>query len=120
MTFLKLLKQTSEYQDQAIQLEEEYGRLFYENGESKDPTLGGKASITVPAAGIKDEKGESGTIAIPKLDLSIIYMQQNNQAKDQEEGDEDDDEEDDEDDSDEGGNAQNKGKYEYGKKMNSA
>ena len=88
MTFLKLLKQTPEFEDQATKLEGEYMRLYYANGQSKDPTLGGKSSIQVPA-GKQDAKKEDNqeaengdgtnndTIEIPKLDLSIIYMQQN-------------------------------------------
>lgn len=39
-TFLKLLKKTDEYGDQAKQLEKEYDRLFTEEGLSKDAALG--------------------------------------------------------------------------------
>ena len=63
-TFLKLLKKTKEYGDQADRLEKEYDRLFTEDGLSKDPAIGGPGAVIEVAGGI----------SIPKLDLSIIYM----------------------------------------------
>lgn len=75
-TFLKLLKKTSEYGEQANRLEAEYDRLFTEDGLSKDPAIGGPGAVI--------EVGKSG-ISIPKLDLSVIYMQQQAAETDQEE-----------------------------------
>lgn len=62
-TFLKLLKKTKEYGDQASRLEKEYDRLFTEDGESKDPAIGGPGAVV-----------QKGDIAIPKLDFSVIYL----------------------------------------------
>ena len=63
-TFLKLLKKTNEYGDQAHRLEKEYDRLFTEDGLSKDPAIGGAGAVV-----------ERGGVTIPKLDFSVIYMQ---------------------------------------------
>lgn len=61
---MKLLKKTKEYGEQADRLEKEYDRLFTEDGLSKDPAIGGPGAVI-----------ERGGVAIPKLDLSVIYMQ---------------------------------------------
>ena len=63
-TFLKLLKKTQEYGEQANRLEKEYDRLFTEEGLSKDPQIGGPGAVV-----------EKGGVTIPKLDFSVIYMQ---------------------------------------------
>lgn len=73
-TFLKLLKKTKEYGDQADRLEKEYDRLFTEDGLSKDPAIGGPGAVV-----------ERCGVSIPKLDLSVIYMQQNQQSDNNEE-----------------------------------
>ena len=44
-TFLKLLKKTNEYGEQANRLEKEYDRLFTEDGLSKDPAIGGPGAV---------------------------------------------------------------------------
>jgi hypothetical protein len=44
-TFLKLLKKTKEYGEQAARLEKEYDRLFTEDGLSKDPQIGGPGAV---------------------------------------------------------------------------
>jgi len=62
---LKLLKKTEQYGEQATQLEKEYDRLFTEDGLSKDPEIGGAGAVI-----------EVSNNVIPKLDLSIIYLQQ--------------------------------------------
>ena len=62
-TFLKLLKKTSEYGEQANRLEVEYDRLFTEDGLSKDPAIGGPGAVV-----------ERGGVSIPKLDFSVIYL----------------------------------------------
>ena len=62
-TFLKLLKKTNEYGEQANRLEKEYDRLFTEEGLSKDPAIGGPGAVV-----------ERGGVSIPKLDLSVIYL----------------------------------------------
>ena len=69
-TFLKLLKKTNEYGEQANRLEKEYDRLFTEEGLSKDPQIGGPGAVI-----------EKGGVKIPKLDFSVIYMQQNQQSE---------------------------------------
>jgi len=46
-------------------LEKEYDRLFTEDGLSKDPEIGGPGAVI-----------EVSNNVIPKLDLSIIYLQQ--------------------------------------------
>jgi len=61
---LKLLKKTKEYGEQADRLEKEYDRLFTEDGLSKDPAIGGPGAVI-----------EHRGVSIPKLDLSVIYMQ---------------------------------------------
>ena len=72
-TFLKLLKKTEQYGEQATQLESEYDKLFTEEGLSKDPAIGGQGAVV--------KVNESTTL--PKLDLSIIYMQQAENEDDQ-------------------------------------
>lgn len=62
-TFLKLLKRTDQFGAQAESLEKEYEKLFNEEGQSKDPELGGAAAVV-----------QVGAHCIPKLDLSIIYI----------------------------------------------
>lgn len=62
-TFLKLLKKTKEYGEQATRLEIEYDRLFTEDGQSKDPAIGGPGAVV-----------QKGGVTIPKLDFSVIYM----------------------------------------------
>lgn len=44
-TFLKLLKKTKEYGEQAVKLEKEYDKLFTEEGLSKDPQIGGPGAV---------------------------------------------------------------------------
>lgn len=61
-----MLKKTNEYGDQANRLEKEYDRLFTEDGLSKDPAIGGPGAVIETAGGV----------SIPKLDFSVIYMQQ--------------------------------------------
>jgi hypothetical protein len=61
---LKLLKKTEEYGDQASKLEKEYDRLFTEDGLSKDAAIGGPGAVIM-----------IGDQTIPKLDLSVIYLQ---------------------------------------------
>ena len=68
-TFLKLLKKTNEYGEQANRLEKEYDRLFTEDGLSKDPAIGGPGAVV-----------ERGGVTIPKLDFSVIYMQRDQQS----------------------------------------
>ena len=72
-TFLKLLKKTKEYGEQATKLEKEYDRLFTADGLSKDPQIGGPGAVI-----------QKGNVAIPKLDLSVIYMQQNASSNNEE------------------------------------
>ena len=62
-TFLKLLKKTKEYAEQASKLELEYDRLFTEDGISKDPAIAGRAATV-----------QKGDVTIPKLDLSVVYL----------------------------------------------
>ena len=64
-TFLKLLKKTAEFGDQAAQLEKEYDKL-YENGEAEFNLSNEQKFIDVT----------SRKIPIPMLDLSIIHIQQ--------------------------------------------
>mmetsp|Transcript_15227 Transcript_15227/g.25771 ORF Transcript_15227/g.25771 Transcript_15227/m.25771 type:complete len:98 (+) Transcript_15227:483-776(+) len=63
-TFLKLLKKTEEFGDQAAQLEKEYDKL-YENGEAQFNLSNKQRFIEV-----------QNKIQIPMLDLSIIHIQQ--------------------------------------------
>ena len=70
-TFLKLLKKTNEYGEQAHRLEKEYDRLFTEDGLSKDPAIGGPGAVV-----------ERGGVTIPKLDFSVIYMQREQHSED--------------------------------------
>lgn len=69
-TFLKLLKKTKEYGDQATRLEKEYDRLFTEDGLSKDPQIGGPGAVIQTNTGVE----------IPKLDFSVIYLQREQQS----------------------------------------
>lgn len=62
-TFLKLLKQTDEFGEQAAQLEEEYEKL-YKEGERQYNLSGQQKFISVG----------SKSIQIPMLDLSIIHI----------------------------------------------
>lgn len=62
-TFLKLLKKTSEFGEQATQLEKEYDKL-YENGQNEFNLNDEQKFIEV----------SSKKIPIPMLDLSIIYI----------------------------------------------
>lgn len=59
------MKKTEQYGEQASQLEQEYDKLFTEEGYSRDPEIGGQGAVV--------QVNEQTTI--PKLDLSIIYMQ---------------------------------------------
>ena len=43
-TFLKLLQKTDQYREQAIQLQGEYDKLYTEDGQAKDPALGGSGA----------------------------------------------------------------------------
>ena len=63
-TFLKLLKKTAEFGEQAAQLEKEYDKL-YENGENEFNLSNEQKFIDVT----------SRKIPIPMLDLSIIHIQ---------------------------------------------
>lgn len=60
-TFLKLLKKTEQYGAQAEQLEQEYNIVFDEDGLSRSQK---KGVVDV------------GDMQVPRLDLSIIYLQQ--------------------------------------------
>ena len=60
-TFLKLLKKTNEFGDQATQLEQEYDKLY----DTNEDLSGEQKFIEV-----------CGKIQIPMLDLSIIHIQQ--------------------------------------------
>ena len=60
---MKLLKKTGEYGEQASKLEGEYDRLFTQDGLSKDAALGGPGAVV-----------QVGDMAMPKLDLSVIYL----------------------------------------------
>ena len=62
-TFLKLLKRTEQYGEQAAQIEREYDQLFTADGSSKDPQLNDKISVRV-----------NESVDVPKLDLSVIYL----------------------------------------------
>lgn len=74
-SFLKLLKKTEQYRAQATELEAQYDYHFTKDGLSKDPQIGG--------AGAQTETKSGGPI--PKLNLSIIYMQQDAQGRSNEE-----------------------------------
>ena len=69
-TFIKLLKKTEQYRGQAEQLEQQYDKLFTEEGHSKDPEIGGQGATI-----------EIGDIRMPKLNLSVIHVQQQAQQK---------------------------------------
>lgn len=71
-TFLKLLKRTQEYGDQATKLEQEYDRLFKE-----DQRLGLSVENLVIDSNDKREPEliDKGGVKIPKLDLSSIFIQ---------------------------------------------
>jgi len=66
-TFLKLLKKTQEFGEQAAQLEKEYDKL-YEQGENEFNLSNEQKFIEV--------NGVADKIQIPMLDLSIIHVQQ--------------------------------------------
>lgn len=70
-TFLKLLKRTQEYGDQATKLEQEYDRLFKE-----DQRLGLSVENLVIDSNDKREPEliDKGGVKIPKLDLSSIFI----------------------------------------------
>lgn len=59
-TFLSLLKKTEQYKAQAEQLEDEYDRIYTEEGVKRED----KQVVVGPGQ------------TIPQLDLSIIYFQQ--------------------------------------------
>jgi len=62
-TFLKLLKKTDEFGEQAAQLEQEYDKL-YEQGETQFNLSNEQKFIEV-----------ANQVQIPMLDLSIIHIQ---------------------------------------------
>ena len=68
---MKLLKKTKEYSVQANSLEKEYDRLFTEDGFSKDPAIGGPGAVVELSSGV----------SFPKLDLSVIYMEQQHEEE---------------------------------------
>ena len=68
-TFLKLLKKTKEFGDQASKLEMEYDRLF--NNDSKGDTL---EAFLIDSSAKRGQVIERGGVKIPKLDLSSIYI----------------------------------------------
>ena len=55
-------------------MEGEYDRLFTEDGLSKDAALGGPGAIV-----------QVGDQTLPKLDLSVIYLQQQEAQQEEEE-----------------------------------
>jgi hypothetical protein len=71
-TFLKLLKRTQEYGDQATKLELEYDRLFKE-----DQRLGLSVENLIIDSNEKREPEliDKCGVKIPKLDLSSIFIQ---------------------------------------------
>ena len=71
-TFLKLLKRTQEYGDQATKLELEYDRLFKE-----DQRLGLSVENLIIDSNDRREPEliDKGGVKIPKLDLSSIFIQ---------------------------------------------
>lgn len=71
-TFLKLLKRTQEYGDQATKLEQEYDRLFKE-----DQRLGLSVENLIIDSNDRREPElmDKGGVMIPKLDLSSIFIQ---------------------------------------------
>ena len=71
-----MLKKTEEYGEQAGKLELEYDRLFTEDGLSKDAQIGGPGAVV-----------QVGDMTVPKLNLSIIYTQQE-EANEEESADE--------------------------------
>ncbi len=90
-TFLKLLKKTKEYGEQASRLELEYDRLFKE-----DQRLGISVENLVVDSNDKREPEmiEKSGVKMPKLDFTSIYIQrevvssQQEEADSQEEGEE--------------------------------
>ena len=85
-TFLKLLKRTQEYGDQASKLELEYDRLFKE-----DQRLGLSVENLVIDSNDKREPElmDKGGVKIPKLDLTSIFIQREalpSNTKDDQEG----------------------------------
>ena len=79
-----MLKKTKEYSEQASKLELEYDRLLTEDGVSKDPALAGKAAVI-----------QKGDITIPKLDLSVVFLQRDANSDENENGEEEEEESDD-------------------------
>ena len=71
-TFLKLLKRTAEYGDQASKLEMEYDRLFKE-----DQRLGLSVENLIVDSNDKREPEliDKAGVKIPKLDLTSIFIQ---------------------------------------------
>ena len=87
-TFLKLLKKTSEFGEQAEKLEQEYERLFSTDNKS-DPLQ----AFLLDSRNKENEAIEKGGVRIPKLDLTSIYIQREvvssqNDGEDDEEDDE--------------------------------
>lgn len=68
-TFLKLLKKTKEFGDQAAKLELEYDKLF--NQENGSDNI---ASLIIDSNNKEVEMIDKGGVKIPKLDLSSIYI----------------------------------------------
>ena len=70
-TFLKLLKKTKEFGDQASRLEQEYDRLFNSDGKAIDDLIIDSADKGSPQF-VETKRGNN---KIPKLDFSSIFIQ---------------------------------------------